>query len=245
MSYDDETLMAYADGELDASLRAQIAAAIEKDPALARRIEQHRALRAEVSGAFGGVLDRPIPERLKAAARGAARGDEGGKVVQFPKRGTRAPGPPWGAREWTAMAASLLLGVLISWRSFAPRASITESGGALVARGALAAALDAQLASNQAGDDDVRIGLTFEARDGGYCRSFSLRATGTAGLACRAGGEWRIPATAAVEAATGGMQPASGTPPAILQAIESRIAGEPLDAAAEDAARGAGWSGRK
>ena len=248
MSYDDETLMAYADGELDAQLRAEIAAAIGKDPALAQRVAQHRALRAEVSGAFAGVLDQPLPDRLRAAARGAESGSradtaQGGKVVQFPKRGARAPGPRWGAREWTAMAASLVLGVLISWRSLAPRGSLAEADGALVARGDLATALDAQLASNQAADAAVHIGLTFRARDGGYCRSFTLRATGTAGLACRSGDGWEIPATTSVETG-GGMQTAAGTPPMILQAIEARIDGEPLDAAGEEAARVAGWESR-
>ena len=66
---------------------------------------------------------------------------------------------------------------------------------ALVARGELARALENQLASEQRGDEPVLIGLTFKARDGDYCRSFVLRAAQTAGLACRAGAEWQIPAT--------------------------------------------------
>jgi hypothetical protein len=139
------------------------------------------------------------------------------------------------------MAASLLLGVLLSWRTLAPRGSVGEADGALVARGELATALDTQLASNQPADGAVRVGLTFKTRDGGYCRSFTLRATNTAGLACRAAGEWRIPATTHVDA-SGGMQPAAGTPPAILQAVEARISGEPLDAAGEQGAQAGGWA---
>jgi hypothetical protein len=240
--YDDETLMAYADGELDAAMRAEIAAAIEKDPALAQRVEQQRALRAEVSGAFAGVLDRPLPDRLRAAAQGPARGDTRGNVVQFPARGTRAAGLRWGAREWTAMAASVLLGVALAWRALTPGEHFAEAGGALVARGDLAEALDAQLASHQPAGGAVQIGLTFKAADGSYCRSFTLRAANTAGLACRAGDEWRIPATTSVEAGTSGLQTAgSGTPRAILDAVEARIAGEPLDAAAEEAALRSGW----
>ena len=66
---------------------------------------------------------------------------------------------------------------------------------ALVAHGELARALDAQLASEQRGEEPVLIGLTFKARDGNYCRSFEMRATRTAGLACRAGSDWQVMAT--------------------------------------------------
>ena len=38
MTYDDETLMAYADGELDDARQAEIDAAISRDPDLARRM---------------------------------------------------------------------------------------------------------------------------------------------------------------------------------------------------------------
>src|SRR5262245_66684359 len=104
--------MAYADGELDEPLSAQITSALERDPALARRVERHRALRAEVAGAYATVVDQAMPDRLLAAAAPAA----GGKVLQFPKRGTQAPSAPWRGREWFAMAASLVLGVFLSWR---------------------------------------------------------------------------------------------------------------------------------
>ena len=98
------------------------------------------------------------------------------------------------------MAATLVLGVLLSW-NFAPSGSalIGAEDGALVARGALANALDSQLASTQRADDAVQIGLTFTSREGSYCRSFLVPKAGTAGLACREGGEWRIPVTAAAQ----------------------------------------------
>src|SRR5690349_22971328 len=72
MNYDDETLMAYVDGEVDAKLRTDIDAAIANDPALARRVEHQRAVRAKVAGAFAKVLDQPLPDRLMRAARGSA-----------------------------------------------------------------------------------------------------------------------------------------------------------------------------
>ena len=113
MNYDDETLMAYADGELDAVQRAEIATAADKDPALARRVEKHRALRAQVAGAFASVVDQPLPARLLSAANGdtvavsEARAPRSGKILRFPSSGSRAPGPGWGLREWGSMAASV------------------------------------------------------------------------------------------------------------------------------------------
>jgi hypothetical protein len=244
MSYDDETLMAYADGELDDAQRSAIEAAMSKDPELTRRIAKHRALRAEVSGAFATVLGQPVPGGLEAAARGAREQSAAGrgKVVSFPSRASRAPATPWRAREWTAMAASLVLGVFLSWRFLAPAPQTIVAGNdGLVARGGLAAALDSQLASDQSGDRGVLIGLTFKANDGGFCRSFVLRETGTAGLACRRDGDWLIPVTESVSLQEGGgMRPAASTP-GILQAVESRLDGEPLDAAAEKAARDSKW----
>jgi hypothetical protein len=248
VNYDDETLMAYADGELDAKTRSEIAAAVEKDSGLARRVEQHCALRARVTGAFEKVLDQSVPERLAEIARGGttpALSMDHGKVLQFPTRTARAPAAPWRAREWVAMAASLVLGVLLSWRFFASADSspVAASKDALVARGELASALERQLASAQQGDEPVLIGLTFKAREGNYCRSFVLRATRTAGLACRIGSEWQIPATDSSVLPEGGMQQASSTlPPSILRIIEARMDGAALDAEGEKNAQLGAWT---
>jgi hypothetical protein len=251
VNYDDEVLMAYADGELDELLSAEIASALERDPALARRVEQHRALRAEVAGAFATVLEQPVPERLLAAANGpatplAAGGSQRrGDVLQFPARSAPAA-RRWGTREWTAIAASLLLGMLLSWQFLVPSRSsmITAADGTLVARGALARALDSQLASTQRPEDPVQIGLTFRSQDGSYCRSFALRRAETAGLACHTEGQWRIPVTASAPGTAGGLRQAASLPPPVLAAIEARIAGEALDAAAEENARLGGWDAK-
>jgi hypothetical protein len=243
VNYDDEILMAYADGELDEARRAQIAAAIDEDPELARRVAKHRALRTEVAGAYSGVLDQPVPDRLRVAAGARPAGSDNGNVVQFPTRGARARATPWRGREWAAMAASLVLGAFLSWRFLAPGGGdITASDGALLARGDLAAALDTQLASLQSSESPVLIGVTFKNEAGGYCRSFVTRATATAGLACRSGEKWRIPVTQEVEIAGGDLrQAAASMPAAILAAMESRLRGDPLDANQEQAAREAGW----
>jgi len=244
VKYDDETLMAYADGELEPAQRTAIEAAIAQDPELAQRVAQQRALRTKLAQAFGKVMDEPVPDRLAAAAHGGAKTAIGrGNVLQFPARAARAPSPPWRAREWIAMAASLLLGVLLSWRWLSPDAGVFETGkGGLLARGELARALNQQLASEQRGEEPVLIGLTFKAREGNYCRSFVLRSAQTAGLACRVGSEWQVAATDSSVAPQGGMQQASSAlPTSLLRIIESRMEGTVLDAEAEKRAQQGAW----
>ncbi|MGH8239661.1 MAG: anti-sigma factor family protein, partial [Steroidobacteraceae bacterium] len=62
MKFPPETLMAYADGELEVETRRAIEAEMAIDPEVAQEVERHRAMRTEVGGAFAGVLDEPVPD---------------------------------------------------------------------------------------------------------------------------------------------------------------------------------------
>ena len=250
MNYPDETLMAYADGELDEPLRSEVERAVRADPALAAIVEGHRALRRDVFGAYAGVVDEPVPPRLQPPAQGP------GKVLSFDaaraaKLRAQAPQPapvpalPRAWPQWGALAATLVVGVLAGSLWFdgtgADAGFMTaDAGGRLVARGQLDGALSRQLASDPATASPVRIGVSFATRDGGYCRSFQVGAS--AGLACRDGEAWRIPVLKQAPAAAGDYrQAASATPGAVLEAIDERIAGPAFDAAAERKARERGW----
>jgi hypothetical protein len=152
----------------------------------------------------------------------------------------------WQWRQWGAIAASLALGVFagaLGWRQVQGKdaSPIGRQGDALVAQGELAAALSQQLAA-QAGP--VQLGISFQAKQGNYCRSFRLGAT--AGLACHEDGQWRIPVLAQQEGQQNMAyrQAGSTMPPAVLEAIDQRIAGSSLDAAAEREARAQGWQRR-
>lgn len=233
MTIDDAKLMAYADGELAPNERAEIERAVAADPALRAQLEAHQRLRSELSQAYAGVTDEPVPERLTAAARGAA---PSAQVVDLSAR--RAARVSWSAREWGAMAASLAGGLIIGFGAMnaqAPLIAVTADG--MDARGALARALDGQLASDEAGA--VRIGLTFRDQAGAFCRTFELTERGTAGVACRDEGGWDVAMTAA-QPAQGEVRMASA-PQAILTAVDAMIDGEPLDATQEAQARDAGW----
>jgi len=219
----DERLIAYVDGELPAPDRAVFEAEMAADPALAARVAGHRRLSARISGAYAPVLDEPVPAQLIAVASSA--NDRG-------PRGSL----PW----WAAMAACLVVGVL-GGRAFWPeQGPLAVRGGELVARDSLDRALTTQLAS-QGGV--VKVGLTFRARDGRYCRTFRSVRDNLAGVACRRDGRW---VTLAATAWTPQPSPdyrtaASGDPPAVLATVDAAIAGETLDPAAERAARDRGW----
>ena len=59
-----DTLMAFVDGELDASQRAELERALAADAALRERVDKLRTQRRRVEAAFVSVLDEPVPERL-------------------------------------------------------------------------------------------------------------------------------------------------------------------------------------
>lgn len=248
MSFSDETLMAFADGELDEQTRREVEHAMRHDPALAEKVRQHKALRSNVFNAFSSTLDEEVPQRLQAAARS-------GKVVHLDSVRPLRAAPPvaptptrgWAWPEWGALAATLVVGILagaLGSRSVggdAQLAAFDSEAGALVAQGPLAQALSQQLASAPPSNPGVKLGVSFVGNDGNYCRSFLLPKT--AGLACRSGAGWQIPVMA--NSADGGMgdyrQAGSAMPQAVLDAIDARIAGQALDAAAEKAALQQGW----
>jgi len=245
MKFSDELLIAFVNGELAEPARAAVERALRADPIVAARVAQLRARRSRVYGVVAGGRD--------SGGHGHAHGAPGGaKVVQLDmvraaRNGSPPPAPDdtplWMLRHWSALATALVAGALAGgfgwqlWQGEAELASLSGAEGALVAQGRLASALTAQLAS-PGPSGRVRIGISFLAKDGTYCRSFVMDTT--AGLACRDGGRWKVPVLAQGAAGAAWMD-GSGLPPAVLDAIDERIAGAPLGAAAERAAQARGW----
>lgn len=230
MSVDTEKLMAFADGELNEAERAEIEAALAQDPALREQVEAHRAMRNRLASAFDGALSEPVPPRLAEAAQTQRQAD----VIDFAAR--RAA--KWSFREYGAMAASIALGLVVGIGTMQQSQPMfrTASEG-LVAGGALSQALDTQLASDEAGT--VRIGLSFRDQEGDYCRTFDLTQGAAAGVACRENDSWVIQLMA--DGAGGGEIRQVGSSPEVISAVEAIIAGDPLDADGERAARDADW----
>lgn len=238
MSIDDDRLLAFVDGELEPAACAEIERALAADPTLARRAARHRALRARVAETYAPVLDEPVPTRLMALVS-ADRTRTADLTAARARRGR----PGWPA--WAAMAASLVVGLAAGaelMRVGAP-SLVTAGPTGLAARGALAHALDDQLASS-GGAGPIRIGVSFLSTGRRYCRTFHAASARLAGLACRDPDAWRVE----VAVAQGSAPPAgayrmaaSELPAPVLAAAQAMMAGEPLDAAGEAAAKAKRW----
>ena len=105
MRFPDETLMAYADGELDLAARAEIDAAVANDPEVARAVERHRLMATQVRATYDGVLEEPVPERLASLVAGPGSA----VVVDLAARrdAHRIAIGPVRLPAWAALAASV------------------------------------------------------------------------------------------------------------------------------------------
>lgn len=227
---DEEQFFAWLDGELDAETSARVAARVAADPELAAQARAHRALGAQLRGAFDPVMAAPVPDRILAAPTSLSAARE--------QRARRARGVP----RWAAMAATLVLGLGIGIIAGdrGGQDPVRMDGARLMAAASLAQALDTQLASAGPAQGAERIGLTFRNRQGELCRSFS--ATAMAGVACRDGEQWRLEGLYTEGGAgSGDYRMASAGDPRLAELIDATMAGEPLDADGERAAMAAGW----
>jgi hypothetical protein len=251
MNIPDEILAAYVDGELAGAERARIEQAILHDARVARRVAYYRALRARMRTRFDGALHEPISQRLLHTGRASAPTGTA-QIIDLARfraeRKRRAERHRFLQSHRIAIAASLIGGLLMGMlaeRLITADALTEYHNGALIARGMLAQALDNQLASNPVPGSQIHVGLSFKAKSGSYCRTFSVSDDhGLAGLACHAQAQWHV-LTLVGTGTTGGTEgirmAATASAPVLMQAVKQRISGAPLDAQAEERARGSDW----
>jgi anti-sigma factor RsiW len=100
---DDETLMAWCDGELEPEIAARVADRVARDPKLAARARAFRRSAELARGAMAPVLAEPIPARLLDAVRAPAK--SAGIVAFRPRAPRKALG--WALAASVAFAAVL------------------------------------------------------------------------------------------------------------------------------------------
>ena len=224
----DETLMAYADGELDATENAAVEVAVQQCPEYQLKVAKFRATRAFVRQAFANEAS---PGRVAPLAAKIRRGADYIPVVSG--RGAAArPGVTGWRRRLPAMAAqrswpaaiaaglALLIGGGLGWftRGLPPHPPASDliafQEGNLLAQGALSNLLEnassgtrLQVHAAKAPAWQLEASFSFRARDGTLCRRYELTndASGRfAGFARRGGaGRWIVHAQAQAQAQLG------------------------------------------
>lgn len=215
MTIDFETLMAYADDELEPPRRDEVARALAEDPGLAAQLEALRSQQEDLRRAFEGDLREPLPPSVTAL------------VEAMPAAGGRAAprAMPWWKAAMAAGIASVLLGgasalAVSEWRSEsliaryeAQRQEDQAALAALVQR-----ALEVQRSGmplfEEAGGGDSAAKVeplrTFQNASGAWCREYRTEAVigrqreAQRAIACRTEtGAWVTRVQADVEPSVG------------------------------------------
>jgi len=198
LHFNDEILMAFADGELDEQVAASVEKAMSSDLDVARRIAEFLRSRHLVRSAFPSASASDVPSELLAAVQAqidrfeghAAQPETPGKVqkLQTPRHALGLDMLPLG---W-ALAASLAAiavatgGYLVGQRGAEPSLSgpIAQLAAPEVRRA---------LSETPSGQDRdlpfgrMRVISTFRMADGSLCREFKLEAASgsSEAVACR------------------------------------------------------------
>jgi hypothetical protein len=258
MSFSDETLIAYAAGELDGATRRAVDEAMRRDANIARRLTRLRAAREDRLHATRDDIfaDEPAaaspmrPRQTKVVQLAAVRAQR----VATQQAARKAVKPRLGWREWGALTTVLVLGVVAgkfglaqwqpAWLSDPVKAptTVVSRNGMLVAQGKLDVVLSQHMGGAAPSESDVRVGLSFLSNEGGYCRSFTLvgLSQDLVGIACRVNAEWRIPVLVQ-NARPSPRMAGTQMPTAVLEAIDQRIVGGMLDTRAELEALRRNW----
>lgn len=217
--------MAFADGAIEEPRFSAIAAAIESDPELARRLELLVAGGEAARAVFGPLADRPVPDRLRRRVETAIAAAETTKVVPFRRVHSR---PAWQA---AAIAASVAVVLAAPAGFFFAR---TGEDLSIAAGQPLAPAMVAQLetlasgAEAMLGTATLRPVATFTDASQNLCREFEFdREVTTVAVACRSDDSWQVAIAIDAPPADDGYAPASSL--AALDAfLDSIGAGPPM-----------------
>ncbi|GJL96216.1 MAG: hypothetical protein DHS20C06_00330 [Hyphobacterium sp.] len=232
MTYTDEDILAYIDGEMPAADRTAFETALAADADLAARTEHHRRLGNSVKSHYAPIANAPVPDRIAEMLALRDEAPAGDTLIDRFKAWFAHPLAMPGA---SAMA-SLAIGILVGAQFMPLQTGI--SGDTSLASANLAAALSAA-----DGTQAWQMPVTFRDETGRYCRAFRGTETGTSGLACREGESWQVNllVTGNGGEAVGYQLASSPLPAIILESVDGLIEGDPLDAEAIETAAQSNW----
>lgn len=261
MRWDDDTLVAYLDGQLSEDGCAQVEQALENDAVLSARLQALADSSELARRAFDPVLLEPVPPHLIASIWQAPDPRTRATPPKAPgllerwrdvlRRGTRP-------RVWPVLASVAVLGLVASigwqWQAADEASFAALQRGDVVRDPTLARALDTSPSGDvlQTADGVVEVLATFRQREGGgHCREFNRISTDRTrdelGIACRsgAGQAWQLDFVATeTRGATDSTeyQTASDAQHEAADTfLHQRVQGGPLDTSEELALIERGW----
>ncbi len=239
---DDETLMSYADGELEGPSARRVELAMAADPRVAVRIVAFQRTRRMVRAAYA-ASPQTVPDTLRAAVEADVRAHAAAPIRDAPPSPGLQPKRRWRGVLRPALAvAAALAAVLVGYgagqttRTPPPSAINLAALDDVRLPGALSHSPSGQTVPLAGGT--LRIVQSFQRGDGVLCREFALETTerSTSAVACRPGRTWEIGFAAnAPQIRADGYVPA-GAPEALDAWLASIQAGEMLDPKAEASA---------
>ena len=249
MTFDDATLMAFADGELDEATATAVERAMEADDALMMRVAEFMEMRAATRDAF--TPPEPVPAALEAAVHGmverhrASKAQPASSVVSLGEARTKRLG--FAQRSWQLpLAASLVIAVGAGFIGYqlgqtpgtAPESSDIAGFSSAEIDGVLDNAASGEEIAIADGAGRVRLISSFNDQSGALCREYEVDRSASASVvavSCRQAGEWAMRFAVAAPAGGDGYAPASS-----LDALEAYLgaieAGPALTAEEERAA---------
>lgn len=248
---DDIALSAYIDGELPAAEARALKERLLREPELARRLETLRAADSDTLRLYDAIDKRPMPKAILDMLGQAKQQPESDNVVAFPKRGLQQFFQiPVAIAASVALLAGILVANIYQQGNEAGPAQAGLYAGMVDTTSDLHRVLEGGVSSQAemlGNGQTAELLLTFEDRNGDYCRQLRLDGVGAPvqGVACRRGDAWQVEAVsiAGRRAPDGSYQQASGdTPKAIDSAIDALIGPlPPLDREEETSLISNGW----
>lgn len=250
--FDDESLMAFADGEADAVTRVRIMRAMASDPAIASRVEMFRASRAKLGDTLKPLSDEAVPPGLKLSVEAMIERDSearaqhlsaGPKVIDFKERQAKR-NPPFGPPWFAPLAACFVLavGAMAGYSVGVTMPTKDDVEFAAIRDPAIMQALydipSGKTIDLKASGRTLEPVLSFQLEDGTLCREFKLRepnAKGVISIACLESDRWQTHLVMAATRPEEGYVPA-GSAETIDAYLASIHASTPLDGTAEERA---------
>jgi anti-sigma factor RsiW len=253
--FDDETLMAFADGELDEEIAAAVERAMETNDDLTRRVARFLHIRVEVKEALRPLLEEPVPERLSQSVRrmidDAKRHGVPSDDSEVPPRVVRLRAndnrvPSLLQRSWITPLAASLVAIACGVGGYLAGIGTQDPQGGLEVAGLNSQALTETLRRLPSGEetvladsnDRIRMVASFRDESGAFCREFEVDSANRStviSVACLSNDAWAVNFAVVAPAGDGGYAPASS-----MEALDSYLAAsgahEPLSREDEAAA---------